>query len=232
MPIKYLYMKKLYTLLFAVLISAFSSAQLQTQLVSPGVYKITYGATKDYSLYNPGNAGETFYVHTYVDAADNSTGNLFLDDWYNSTVTMTYDSGIAAYVGSINLNTKTFTYGNNKIPGSTNVTKVGIVFKDLQSGANKQSAGLAIYIPTTTLSTLATSDLVKDLKKSFVAGSKLYTQQKGTLDIAVYDMSGRIITRSQSKSSDNGLELNVNQKGIYMVKVSNGSQTEVVKFIK
>lgn len=225
-------MKKFYTFLLTVVISAVSYAQLQTQLLSPGIYKITYGASNDYSLYDPGYQVQKFYIHTFINPSDNSTGNLYQDDWFNSNVTMTFDSSVGAYVGTIDLNNKIFTSGNVKLPASTYVSKVGMVFKDLQSGANKQSGDLSIRIPTTTLSPLATIDLGKNLKKSFVASGKLFTNQTGNLEVVVYDMLGRIISRSKTKSSDSGLVLNVNQNGTYIVKVSNGQQAETVKFIK
>ena len=225
-------MKKLYILLCVVLISTLSFAQLKYNLASPGVYNLSYGATNDYALYDPGFGVSKFYIHTFINSGDNSTGTAYQDDWLNSNVVMTYDATAKAYLGTIDLNTKIFTYGNVKLPGGTTVAKVGMVFKDLQSGANKQSATLAILSPTTTTVSLATIDFTKDLKKSFVADGKLYTKQMGNLDLAVYDMSGRIVKRYQVKSSDSALELNVNQRGTYMVKVSNGSQTEVVKFIK
>lgn len=83
-----------------------------------------------------------------------------------------------------------------------------------------------------TIATLGVSDLVSAKNKSFVAGGKLYTKQTGNLDITVYDMSGKVVNKSQVKSSDSSIDLNVKQRGTYMVQISNGSQTEVVKFIK
>jgi hypothetical protein len=225
-------MKKLYTLLFTVLISAFSFAQLQYTVSSPGVYQINYGSTNDYSLYNPGAGVSKFYIHTFINGADNSTGNAYQDDWANSNVVMTYDATAMAYLGTIDLNTKIFTYGNMKLPGGTTVLKVGMVFKDLQSGATKQSANIFMYKSTKTNAALGVSDLQNAKKNTFVANGKLYTKQTGNLDITVYDMTGKIVKQSQVKSSDSALELNIYQTGTYMVKVSNGSQTEVVKFIK
>lgn len=83
-----------------------------------------------------------------------------------------------------------------------------------------------------TISALAVSDLAKAKKNSFVANGKLYTKQTGSLEITVYDMTGKIVEKSQTQSTSSPLELNVNQKGAYIVKVSNGNQTETVKFIK
>lgn len=225
-------MKKLYTLLFASLISALSFAQLQYTVASPGVYQISYGSTNDYSLYNPGLGVSKFYIHTFINLGDNSTGVAYQDSWLNSNVVMTYDATAMAYLGTIDLNTKIFTDGNVKLPGGTTVIKVGMVFKDMQSGATKQSANLNILLPTKTNNSLGVSDFQNAKKNSFVANGKLYTKLAGNLDITVYDMTGKVVKYSHVKSSDSALELNVNQTGTYVIKVSNDSQTEVVKFIK
>ncbi|WP_417428665.1 T9SS type A sorting domain-containing protein [Halpernia sp.] len=224
-------MKKLYSFLLSIAIISISFAQVQTEVLSPGVYKITYGATNDYTTYDPGFGVPTFYVHVFISAADNSQNVAYNDAWTNSTVTMNFDSGVGAYVGTIDLNTKLFTNTNNTVPQGTTVNKVGMVFKDLQNGATKQSADLSINL-TTILSGLAVNDLQNAKKNSFVADGKLYTKLSGNLDVTVYDMGGKIVEKSQVKSSDFGLELNVPQRGNYIVKISNGSQTETVKFIK
>lgn len=224
-------MKKLFSLVCAVLFSAFSTAQLKTEIVSPGVYKITYGTDNDYTLYDPGFQVQTFYLHIFINARDNSTNVAYQDDWFNSNVALNYDPAINGFSGILNLNTKIFTNGNVKLPANTYVARVGLVFKDLQSGATKQSADAAIYIPTTTVANLAATDYTKDSTKSFVANGKLYTKQSGNLQIVVYDMSGKIISKMQAKASENGIPLNVNQHGTYIVKIANGSTTDAVKFI-
>ena len=102
-------MKKFYSLLLALFITTTATAQLQTQITSAGVFKITYGAANDYSFYDPGFGVPTFYVHCFVNAADNTAGTAFEDAWSNSTVTMNWDNTAGAYVGTIDLNSKTFT---------------------------------------------------------------------------------------------------------------------------
>lgn len=101
-------------------------------------------------------------------------------------------------------------------------------------GTKYSSNGGSNYVATFTISnsTLATADLQNAKNKSFVAGGKLYTKLAGNLDITVFDMSGKIVNKSQFKATGAALNLNVQQTGTYLVKVSNGSQTETVKFIK
>lgn len=223
-------MKKFYSLVVALLFAATSTAQLQTQVESSGVFKITYGATNDYSIYDPGFEVATFYVHCWILAADNTASTSFEDAWTNSTVTMNWDSVAMAYVGRINLNTKTFTNSNNKVPIGTTVNKVGMVFKDLQNGATKQSADLVAVGPTTVTS-LAVSSTNSKVKSAVVKG-QLYTDLKGNLTISVYEMSGKLVKNFVANSSGKPIDLNVSKNGNYIVKISNGSISEVVKFGK
>ena len=226
-------MKKLSSLFLAVCAAAAFSAQLTVQTVSQGVVKLTYGATNDYSIYEPGFEVPTFWVHVWSNAADNSTGTVYDDAWTNSTVSMNWDSSAGAYVGTINLNTKVFTNGNKTFPSGTTVNNLGFVFKDQQNGATKQSGDLAAttygFTSTTTNATLAVSNPVTG-KKSSVIGGKLYPSSKGNLEISVYEMSGKLVRSFKAVANGTPIELNVSRNGLYLVKITNGSESEVVKF--
>ena len=70
-----------------------------------------------------------------------------------------------------------------------------------------------------------------DLKgKSSVVAGKLYTSQKGNLNLEVYEMSGKLI--KSFTASGNAIDLNVTKTGTYLVKITNGTSKEVVKFVK
>lgn len=224
-------MKKFYSLLLTAFVAISTTAQVQTQVTSDGIFKVTYGATNDYSFYDPGFEVPTFYIHTFVNAGDNSTGSAFEDAWSNSTVTMNWDNAVMAYVGTINLNSKTFTQTNAQIPVGTTVNKVGMVFKDLQDGATKQSADTFAEGPTVIVTTLAVGNNVL-LGKSTVINGKLITPQKGNLNLEVYEMSGKLVRSFKAVSNGNAIDLNLNKNGLYLVKITNGTNREVVKFAK
>ena len=228
-------MKKLSSLFLAVCAAAAFSAQLTVQTVSQGVVKLTYGASNDYSIYEPGFEVATFWVHVWSNAADNSTGTVYDDVWTNSTVSMNWDSSAGAYVGTINLNTKVFTNGNKTFPSGTTVNNLGFVFKDQQNGATKQSGDLAAttygFTSTTTDATLAASNPVTGKKSSVIAG-KLYTAQKGNLSITVYEMSGKLVKSFNANSNGGEIDLNISKSGLYVAKITNGAHSEVVKFKK
>ena len=144
---------------------------------------------------------------------------------------MNWDAAANAYVGRINLNTKTFTQTNAVIPSGTTVEKVGMVFKDLQNGANKQSGDLAAVGTTTTTTTMGVST-ANAAAKSTISNGKLITAQKGILTISVFDMSGKLVKNFTTTVNGNAIDLNVADSGVYLVKITAGATTEVVKFIK
>jgi len=221
-------MRKFYSFALAVVAGVTLSAQLTTQVVSPGVFKLTYGAANDYTFYDPGFQVPTFYVHTWILSADNSSNTSYDDAWSNSNVTMNWDATANAYVGTINLNSKIFTNSNNMVSAGTTVQKVGIVFKDQQNGATKQSGDSSVGGPTT-LVTMAVAE-TNGKAKSQVAAGKLFTSAKGNLDLSVYDFGGKVIKTIKVNANGNPIDLNLSQKGLYLVKISGTNVSEVVKF--
>jgi len=220
-------MKKIYSLMLAALAGVTLSAQL-TYTVSNGVYNLTYGKSGDWSFYNP-QSQPTFYVHVWSAQSDgdNNQGN-FDDAWTNSNTTMTWSAADNAYIGTINLNTKLFTNSNNTMPTGTVVQRIGVVFKNKSNGADFQSGDRDLEGPTT-LTTLAVSES-NGKAKSQVAAGKLFTSAKGNLDLTVYDFAGKVIKTLKTNANGNPIDLNLSQKGLYLVKISGNNVSEVVKF--
>lgn len=213
--------------MLAALAGVTLSAQL-TYTVSNGVYNLTYGKSGDWSFYNP-QSQPTFYVHVWSAQSDgdNNQGN-FDDAWTNSNTTMTWSAADNAYIGTINLNTKLFTNSNNTMPTGTVVQRIGIVFKNKSNGADFQSGDRDLEGPTT-LTTLAVSES-NGKAKSQVAAGKLFTSAKGNLDLTVYDFAGKVIKTLKTNANGNPIDLNLSQKGLYLVKISGNNVSEVVKF--
>ncbi|UKB79977.1 T9SS type A sorting domain-containing protein [Chryseobacterium sp. MEBOG07] len=223
-------MKKIYSLVVLFLFTTIVMAQVQVTVESPGVCKITYGSTNDFSLYDPGFGTPTFYVHLWVDQNNNSQNILFEDSWSNSNVTMNWDSSANAYVGFVNLNNKLFTNTNNVMAPGTTVSQISFVFKDQQNGATKQSGNTSVFVNTTTLGTLAVLDAKADKIKSFVAEGKLYTSEKGNLQLIIYDFSGKLIKKENVRSYGSPIDLSIFQKGNYILHLSDINVKEIIKF--
>ncbi|WP_312767107.1 T9SS type A sorting domain-containing protein [Epilithonimonas sp.] len=220
-------MKKIYSLMLAALAGVTLSAQL-TYTVSNGVYNLTYGKSGDWSFYDP-QSQPTFYIHVWSAQSDgdNNQGN-FDDAWSNSNTTMTWSDTEGAYVGTINLNSKLFTNSNNTMPAGTVVQRIGVVFKNKQNGADFQSGDRDLEGPTT-LTTLAVSE-AGSKTRSQVAAGKLFTSVKGNLDITVYDFGGKVIKTLKVTANGNPIDLNLSQKGIYLMTISGQNISESVKF--
>ncbi|MPT31290.1 MAG: T9SS type A sorting domain-containing protein [Chryseobacterium sp.] len=220
-------MKKIYSLMLAALAGVTLSAQL-TYTVSNGVYNLTYGKSGDWSFYDP-QSQPTFYVHVWSAQSDgdNNQGN-FDDAWSNSNTTMTWDNTEGAYVGTINLNTKLFTNSNNTMSQGTVVQRIGVVFKNKSNGADFQSGDRDLEGPTT-LTAMAVSEAGGKTKAQVAAG-KLFTSAKGDLELTVYDFGGKVIKTLKVNANGNPIELNLSQKGLYLMKISGNNISEVVKF--
>ena len=225
-------MKKISSLILALFAVITLSAQVTVTNVSPGVVKITYGPSYDLTFYNPGFQNPKFYVHMWTIGADNSTGNSYDDSWSNSNVEMNLVGD--HYEGTINFATKVFTNGNKILPTNTVLNNFGFLFKDQQNGATKQSpdvqANTKGFAPTT-IPAMAVSNTSLKTKSSVVSG-KLYTSAKGNISLSVYEMSGRLVRTMNVKADGKAIDLNVAKNGLYLVKITSGSENEVVKFAK
>ncbi len=220
-------MRKFYFLGLAMLASVSAFGQL-THTVNNGEYKLTYGKTADWSIYDPMGA-PTIYLHVWSSQTDgdNDKGN-FDDAWTNSVSTLTWDATENAYVGTINLNTQLFSGSNNTMPAGTVVQRIGIVMKDQSNGATRQSTDRDLEGPTT-LATMAVGE-ANGKAKSQVAAGKLFTSAKGNLDLTVFDFGGKVIKTMKVNAAGAPIDLNLNQKGLYLVKISGAGVSEVVKF--
>ena len=220
-------MRKFYFLGLALLASVSAFGQL-TYTVNNGEYKLTYGKTGDWSFFDPMSA-PTIYVHVWSSQTDgdNDKGN-YDDAWTNSTSTLTWDATEGAYLGTINLNSKVFSNSNNTMPAGTVVQRIGVVFKNQSNGATSQSVDRDLEGPTT-LSTMAVVD-ANGKAKSQVASGKLFTSAKGNIDLTVFDFGGKVIKTMKVNATGAPIDLNLNQKGLYLVKISGAGVSEVVKF--
>ncbi|WP_417428663.1 T9SS type A sorting domain-containing protein [Halpernia sp.] len=253
-------MKKLYSLMLVILATSIFSFSLKAQ--DAGIYETyvilninsagnSYydaQATTGNTDFNGANLGTFYNTQSLVFAGGQ------IKTWKNGGADVTganvyykvYKTGDVAAFTTLNAGFKSDDGGGNqtweKADGTTNILSgltngdynLEVYFDAPTSVGTKYSNnGGPNYKATFTIdNTLAVSDLQNAKKNSFVAGGKLYTKLAGNLDVTVYDMSGKIVKKSQVKSLDSALELNVPQRGTYIVKVSNGKEVETVKFIK
>lgn len=232
-------MKKIYSLLLVFALILSYSQALLTVSESPigsGVIKIKYNdAANSWAFYNP-NSATDIWLHTWVNNSDSSANSSYNDDWLNSTEKLTWDNVEDAFVGYINLNTHTFVQGTIT-PGAT-ITNLNFIFKDKQidaswvdepAGLKKQTGDLKAIdygFTNITILGLSVTNINNNNFRSFVSNGRLYTTQKGNVNIQIMDFSGRIVKTINAKLTTEGVDLNLPKKGNYLLKIGN----EVVKF--
>lgn len=224
-------MKKLYSFFATIFtVVAIYSQALLTIVQTPansGIYTITYNdAANGWAFYNP--FSQPIGVYLWLNGADNSTGSPFNDSFSNITTQLTWDG--TNYTGTVNLNTHNFNNTGGVLPAGTTVNDLHFLFTEYPVGKNNHQTtdklASAYGFTSTTTSSLSTIDINSSKFKSFVSEGRLYTPKKGNVSIQVMDFSGRVIKTFTTKSTVNGIELNLPKKGDYILKLDN----EIVKF--
>ena len=224
-------MKKLYFLLMFSLGYAISFGQALLTIVqtSPnsGIYTITYNdSANGWAFFNPNS--QPIGVYLWLNSSDTSTNSLYNDSWGNISTQLTWDG--TNYTGTINLNTHNFNNIGGVLPAGTTVNQLHFIFTDSPAGNNSHKTPdylASVYgFSSTTTSSLGVIDINKSNFKSFISEGKLYTSQKGNLDIQVYDFSGKLVKKLNANNVSSGLELNLPKKGNYILKLND----EVIKF--
>ena len=147
-------MKQIY-LLLGIMLGFQLQAQLTLTSQGNGVVNIDYGASNDYSLFDPQGATEV-YFYMWVETTQ-TTPNLaaaYNDDWNNagSLVVLNYSAAESKFIGEINFNTHDF-IGEGVLPGNTQLDNFSFILRN-QAG-DRQSANLVAtdysFTATTTL---------------------------------------------------------------------------------
>ena len=244
-------MKKIYFLLLTVLSLGFLNAQDAGIFESYAILNVNNGGNTYYDL--QATTGNTDFNGLDLGAFNSATQSIVfvggeMKTWKNSGGNVT--GGNIRYVvyptASPSSSFSSISYswisdlgnGDQKWGDSSGTTNIlaGLpignytieVYTDADTnvGTKYSSNGSANYKATFTVSSsLAVGDINKSKTPSFFSEGKLYTSQKGNLDVQVYDFSGKLVKKFNANNVSSGLELNLPKKGNYLVKVNN----EVVK---
>ncbi len=164
------------------------------------------------------------YLYSWVEATDNTQGVFkeVLGGWPGTLMNGPDGSGnytlsvdlAAFYDAGTTVNTMKFIYN----------TGAGTQTADLTSTAN------ATGWSAVTIQTMGISDVNGLAKKSVVAEGKLYTAKKGNVTVQILDFSGRIVKTISANATSGAIDLNLAEKGLFLVKVSDATSSEVIKF--
>lgn len=222
-------MKKLSSLLLALFVSITTFAQLTVTVSGNTVTMKTSIPSSDW-----GSAPVNLYA--YADPADTSP-NLpatvqILGGWPGTAMV---DDGSGMYSVSVDLSTK--------FPVGTKVNNFKFIYNSPDGGGGYYQnpgggePGFNVTDPThatgySAVTTLGLTNLIDLKKKSVVVDGQLHTSLKGNLSLKIYEMGGKLVKSFDTNSTGNAIELNLINNGIYIVKISNGATSEVVKFAK
>lgn len=222
-------MKKL--LLSFFVIAAFWITKAQQMNISISGHTVTFSA-------NTGSDwGSTpMFLYAYVETTDTTpagtTTTQILGNWPGTEMTGSGPYSVSVDLASFfssgtTINNIKFIYNNGGNGGTTYQNP-----PSGQPGFSATDTARAIGWSPVTISTLGVSDILNHNLNSLVADGQLITSQKGILKLTVYDFGGKVIKTLNVKNTGNPIDLNVSQKGLYLVTISNGNETEVVKFAR
>lgn len=210
-------MKKIYSLL--LMATAIISMSAQTTISISG-NKVTF-TTK---FPTDGFSSTPVNIYSWSNTGDNTAGTFkeLFGGWPGKA--MTGPDGTGKYTATVDL----FTL----YPAGTKINEINFIYNNgsgVQTADLKASANATGWSPVT-IATLAVGDTAVDKSKSQVAAGKLFTSAKGNVELTVYDFGGKVVKTIKTNANGNPIDLNLSQKGLYLVKISAENQSEVVKF--
>ncbi|MCF6279325.1 MAG: T9SS type A sorting domain-containing protein [Flavobacteriaceae bacterium] len=204
-------MKQIYIFILALFIGVNSYSQLSLTSTPNGVVSVSYGASGDFSLYNPG--ADPVVLYLWVPDTMNSQNIFYGDDWNGSLINLTWDG--TAHVGTIDLNMRNFSTGGI-IPTGTTVTDFMLILRH-SSGA-PQSADLTASTYGYSLSVLPVEDFSRISLNLYTSVDMLHIsglKSNEGYTTSIFDTMGRQIINTTSNS--NQIDISALKTAVYFV---------------
>jgi len=225
-------MKKVILLLITSLFWQINFAQLSIVNQANGVVEVNYGASGDYSLYDPQGDNQVFlYLWLNQDQTNPNLANVYNDDWNDSTglVVLSYDSTSQKFVGTVDFNAHDFS-GEGVLPANIQINDFNLILRN-QAG-DRQSADLLAsnygFQPTTGLTEIEASNLM------YVSQGQLFLKDdvlQNDARIFIYDINAKLL--ADFKPASKVIGLNHYSSHLLFIKiVLNNTKFAVLKTIK
>lgn len=228
-------------LLFLTLcLSVFCNAQIELNPnpsdINSGTLTLTYGASGDYSIFDP-MSDPNLFLYTGLDTDSDPLTWDYHDDFANSStlIPLTFDVGLGYYVATLNPATRTYleepSLNTVNIPSGTVVNDW--YFLITVADQSRQSADLKGSDYGFGLATLSVNILNKT-KDIHVGNGKITFKSPSKYNVAVYDILGKQVASERFNVFSNTLihDFQLQNKGVYLVKISDGLITRTVKMLK
>ena len=226
-------MKRVIFFVFALAATMAVRAQLSISVIGNGKVELHYGASNDYTLYDP-QGDTTVYVYLWVDTSQTNPAlsQQYNDDWNNasSLEVLHYDSQAGHFVGTIDFNTHQFP-GEGIIPENTRLNDFNLILRN--EAGNRQSADLLASTYGFTGTTLPVRHtVIHDSNKLWLRHDMLYISEDlvdRTSRLQIFDLSGKMLWDTSKPAYQNSLP--AHKSGIILVKLWVGNTLYVSKFL-
>lgn len=226
-------------LLLAFLGFSFVNAQLVVTPnpfnINSGIITVTYGASGDYSIYDP-QSNPNLYLYTGLETDGVASTWDYHDTWTDlaTLIPLTWNTTANAYVATFDIGGRSYTEETSNtlmtIPSGTNVNDWYFIIRN--ADGSSQSADLFGtnygFAPS-----LATSNFNMNSVKFNVNNNTISTDAQGKIEIEIYSILGQKVTNYKVENYDSilNLPLTLTQKGVYIATLKNNDQVKSVKFV-
>lgn len=204
-------MKHFYIFIITLFIGVNAHSQLTLTNTANGIVSISYGASGDFSLYNPG--ADPVVLYLWVPDTMNSQNTFYNDDWNGTLINLTWDG--TAHVGTIDLNTYSFSTGG-VIPTATTVSDFMLILRH-SSGA-PQSADLTASAYGYSLSVLPVEDFSRTSLNLYSTADKVHInglKSNEEYTLSIFDTMGRQV--KNLTSSSNQVDISILKTAVYFI---------------
>ncbi|WP_296384640.1 T9SS type A sorting domain-containing protein [Winogradskyella sp.] len=229
------------TNLLYVILLMFGISHAQIELVpnpcdiNSGTLTFKYGESGDYSVFDPLSDPNLYLYSGLQTDSDPMTWN-YHDDFTNvaSLIPLTYDGVLGYYVASFNPATRSYLeepmLNTTTVPNGTTVNDwYFIITNSDQSRQSSDLQGSTYGFGSSVLST-DSFDLTKDI---IVGNGKITFNSPAQYKISVFDVLGKNVINSELNVTSTLVHnFQLQSKGIYLVKISDGRNTRTVKMLK
>lgn len=202
--------------------------------INSGTITVTYGASGDYSLFNP-NSDPNLYLYTGLETDGVAATWDYHDTWSNlsSLVPLTWNSTANAYVATFDIGARSYTQDSSgilmTIPNGTSVNNWYFIIRNADGSAQSGDLFATNYgfSPSLGTSTFSANEI-----KLTASNNSIFTNAQGKIELEIYTILGQKVASISRENNNSTLEipLNLNSKGIYIARLTNDNQTKTLKF--
>jgi hypothetical protein len=219
----------------------FGMSQAQIELVpnpcdiNTGTITLKYGESADYSIFDP-MSDPNLYLYTGLQTDADALTWDYHDDFTNvaTMIPLTYDNTLGYYTATFNpatrsyleepmLNTTTISNGTEVFDWYFLIT----VADQSRQSADLKGSDYGFGSAILSVDAFGLTDTIK------VGNGEITFNASAQYDVSVYDILGKLVVSKQLNVTNSlSHSFQLQSKGIYLVKISDGNNSRTVKMLK